>query len=128
MALLLDTHALIWWYFDNPKLSQVARSRISADDERVYVSAASAWEIATKARTGKMPEVAALAENFSTYLQHQSFHPLSISIVHARLAGAITSDHKDPFDRLIAAQAQSEGLGVVTADPAFRNLGVPIVW
>jgi PIN domain nuclease of toxin-antitoxin system len=128
MALLLDTHALVWWYFDHPKLSQAARARIAASEQTVYVSAASAWEIATKVRMGKMPEGRALAENLPVYLRAQAFQPLAVSIAHARLAGSISSPHKDPFDRLIAAQAQSESLAVVTCDPAFESLGVRIVW
>ncbi len=98
MALLLDTHALIWWLFDNPKLSRAARARLAAGEDPVYVSAASAWEIATKVRIGKMPEGRALAENFGLYLQLQSLQALPITVDHARLAGAISSPHKDPFD------------------------------
>jgi PIN domain nuclease of toxin-antitoxin system len=128
MPLLLDTHALIWWYFDSPKLSRAVYARLAANEERVYVSAASAWEIATKVRIGKMPEGGALAENFAAYLQIQSFQPLPISVAHARLAGAISSPHKDPFDRIIAAQAQSENLTLATVDPAFDSLGVTIFW
>ncbi len=128
MALLLDTHALIWWLFDNPKLSRAARARLAAGEDPVYVSAASAWEIATKVRIGKMPEGRALAENFGLYLQLQSLQALPITVDHARLAGAISSPHKDPFDRLIAAQAQIENLFVVTCDPAFQGLGVSILW
>ncbi len=128
MALLLDTHALIWWLFDNPKLSRAARARLAAGEDPVYVSAASAWEIATKVRIGKMPEGRALAENFGLYLQLQSLQALPITVDHARLAGAISSPHKDPFDRLIAAQAQIENLFVVTCDSAFQGLGVSILW
>ncbi|MGB8868606.1 MAG: type II toxin-antitoxin system VapC family toxin [Rhodomicrobium sp.] len=128
MPLLLDTHALIWWFFDNPKLSRAAYARIAANEEPVHVSAASAWEIATKVRIGKMPQGRALAENFSAYLQLQSFEPIPISVAHARLAGAFSSPHKDPFDRIIAAQAQCENLTVVTTDAAFQSLGVAIFW
>lgn len=128
MPLLLDTHALIWWFFDNPKLSRAAYARIAANEEPVHVSAASAWEIATKVRIGKMPQGRALAENFSVYLQLQSFEPIPISVAHARLAGAFSSPHKDPFDRIITAQAQCENLTVVTTDAAFRSLGVAIFW
>lgn len=128
MPLLLDTHALIWWFFDSPKLSRTAYARIAANQEPVHVSAASAWEIATKVRIGKMPLGRPLAENFAAYLQVQSFQPLPISIAHARLAGAISSPHKDPFDRLLAAQAQCENLTLVTADQAFNTLGVSILW
>jgi PIN domain nuclease of toxin-antitoxin system len=128
VALLLDTHALVWWFFDNPKLSRAAYARIGSSGEAVYVSAATAWEIATKVRIGKMPEGRALAENFAGYLQQQDFRPLPISVAHARLAGAISASHKDPFDRLLAAQAQCENFAVVTADPAFESLGVRIFW
>ncbi len=128
MALLLDTHALVWWYFDNPKLSRSARGRIAPIEETVYVSAAPAWEMTTKARIGKMREGRALAENLAAYLQDQAFQPLPVSIPHALLAGSISSPHKDPFDRLIAAQAQSESLAAVTCDRAFESLGVRIVW
>jgi PIN domain nuclease of toxin-antitoxin system len=126
--LLLDSVALIWWYGGNRKFSRSVRAQIEAGQDEVLVSAASVWEIATKVRQGRLPEAAALIEHFDDYLVEQEFTPLPVTIAHAKLGGSLASPHKDPFDRLIAAQAQLERLPVVTCDPAFTLLGVRILW
>ncbi len=126
--LLLDSVALIWWFTGNRKFSKPVRGLIEDEEGQVYVSAASAWEIATKVRQGKMPEAISLIEHFDDYLAEQDFIPLAIGVHHARLGGSLASAHKDPFDRLIAAQAQIEGLPVATCDAAFQTLGVRILW
>jgi PIN domain nuclease of toxin-antitoxin system len=126
--LLLDTHALLWWLLDSPELSATARAAIADPAQRVLVSAASAWELATKQRIGKLPEAGDIVTNLSAYLRKQRFEPLPISIDHALAAGRLPGPHRDPFDRMLMAQAQTEGADVVTADPVFRDYGVAVVW
>lgn len=92
------------------------------------MSAASGWEIATKARLGKLPEAGDVPENLAGYLRKAGFLELSISMAHARLAGSLPGGHRDPFDRILAAQAQIEGLPVVTRDPEIAHLGASTVW
>jgi PIN domain nuclease of toxin-antitoxin system len=128
MRVLLDTHTYFWWETNNPKLSAAARQSIAAADAEVLVSAVTAWELATKARFGKWPEAAEVAADIHAALQAEAFEPLPISLEHARVAGFLTSSHRDPFDRMLAAQAQVEGIPLVTADPVFRDLGVRVLW
>jgi PIN domain nuclease of toxin-antitoxin system len=128
MRILLDSAALIWWYCDPKKLSQPGYDAISAHTTGVFVSAATAWEIATKVRKGRLPEAARLIARFQDYLDEQEFVALPVTVAHAKLGGGLSSLHKDPFDRLIAAQAQIEDLPVVTCDAAFQGLGVRILW
>jgi PIN domain nuclease of toxin-antitoxin system len=126
--ILLDSAALIWWYREPRKLSRSSYNAILAKTGEVFVSAATAWEIATKVRKGKLPEAARLVERFEHYLEDQEFTPLAVTMAHAKLCGSLSSLHKDPFDRLIAAQAQIEDLAIVTCDSAFQGLGVRILW
>ena len=107
-------------------LSARARDSISAAENQVLVSAVTAWELATKARFGKWPEAADLAADIAAALQAEAFEPLPISLEHARMAGFLTSPHRDPFDRMLAAQAQVVPL--VTANPVFRGFGVRVLW
>ena len=120
MRLLLDTHALLWWLADDPTLSRAARRAIAAVESRVYVSAASAWEISIKRALGKLdapPDV-------EDQVEVSGFEPLSITIGHASAAGALPAHHDDPFDRMLIAQAMAEDLIVVTRDPRFAPYGV----
>lgn len=126
--LLLDTHALLWWLLDSPELGATARAAIADPAQRVLVSAASAWELATKQRIGKLPEAGDIVTNFSAYLRKQRFEPLPISAEHALAAGQLPGPHRDPFDRMLMAQAQIEGAAVVTTDPVFRDYGLAVVW
>ncbi len=126
--LLLDTHALLWWLLDSPELSATARAAIAQPDQRVLVSAASAWELGTKQRIGKLPEAGDIVANLSAYLRKQRFEPLPISIDHALAAGRLPGPHRDPFDRMLMAQAQTEGADVVTTDAVFRAYGLAVVW
>jgi PIN domain nuclease of toxin-antitoxin system len=129
LKLLLDTHALLWWWVDDPQLSATARRLIQAADSEVWVSAASAWEVATKQRLGKLPGMPSdLCANWLTLLQADGFQPLAITTAHALRAGRLSSDHRDPFDRMLAAQALSENATLVTTDPAFKTLGCAAVW
>ena len=127
-ALLLDTHALLWWLLDSPDLSATARAAIAAPSQRVLVSAASAWELGTKYRIGKLPEAQDIVVNFTQYLRKQRFEALPISAEHALAAGQLPGPHRDPFDRLLMAQAQIEGARLVTLDPVFRSYGLAVLW
>lgn len=128
MRLLLDTHALAWWLGDNPKLSRKAHDLIAAPSNAVFVSAASAWEIATKTRIGRWPEAMALASMFPGIVEANGFEPLAITVRHAMHAGALIAAHADPFDRMLAAQAELEEMTLVTADPAFAQFDAATLW
>ncbi len=128
MKLLLDTHALVWWWTDDARLPAAARAAIAAPGNIVHVSAVSAWEIATKHRVGKWPEVDQLIAEFSSLLRRSRFYPLTIAMEHAQRAGGLAGPHRDPFDRMLIAQAGLESLPVVTADPVFVAYGVPVIW
>jgi PIN domain nuclease of toxin-antitoxin system len=126
--LLLDTHALLWWLFDDPQLSPAARAAIAHRDNDCLVSAASAWEIATKHRIGKLAEAGDVPSRLTEYLRRANFQALPIALDHALEAGRIAHEHRDPFDRMIAAQARMEGLLVITVDPAIAALGARVLW
>jgi PIN domain nuclease of toxin-antitoxin system len=126
--LLLDTHAFIWWLSGSIRLPATVRSLIAQEDIVVFVSAASAWEIATKSRIGKMPEADGLSDQIPGILQEQGFRPLSVSVADGQRAGLLPSGHQDPFDRMLAAQALGRDMALATADPAFETFGVRVVW
>lgn len=128
MRLLLDTHALIWWLFDDPKLPDGARRTIADPGNRVLVSSASAWEVATKHRRGRLPEAGDLAERFEHYLARARFEALPISVAHALAAGRLPGPHKDPFDRVLVAQCHLERLPILTTDPVFADYGAEVLW
>lgn len=119
VSYLIDTHILLWWLFDDPKLGTNCREIIRNRDNRIIVSSASAWEIATKYRIGKLPEAKQLVEEYSQILHQAKFIELAITTVHALRAGSLPIAHRDPFDRMIMAQAELENLPVITYDTAF---------
>ena len=122
MRLLLDTHILLWWLAENPKLSMTARARI-AEAEIVYVSAASVWEMAIKVSTGKLRA----PEDLEKQLRRHGFEQLPVSVHHALGVATLPRHHADPFDRMLVAQASFESLTLVTADPQLAVYGVPIL-
>jgi PIN domain nuclease of toxin-antitoxin system len=128
MRLLLDTHTLLWWLDGDRRMSKRARTLVGRDAHEVFVSAASAWEITTKWRLGKLPGAADVAADVAGAVASQVFLPLSITIAHAQLAGQLTTTHRDPFDRMLAAQALVEGLPIVSNDEAFDLFGVIRLW
>lgn len=128
MRLLLDTHALLWWFTDDPRLTEPARQAIADTGNEIHVSAASAWEIATKQRLGKLDEVPQAAERFSELCAADGFLLLAVSHLHALRAGGYAVDHRDPFDRMLAAQSELEVVPLVTRDPAFAAFPVQTFW
>ena len=110
MQLLLDTHAFLWWLSGDNQLSAAARSAIGDDGNGIFVSAASAWEITTKYRIGKLPGVAAIVADLEGAIADQGFIGLPISLRHGQMAGALPGIHRDPFDRMLIAQAMLENL------------------
>jgi PIN domain nuclease of toxin-antitoxin system len=127
--LLLDTVAFIFWHADSPRLSQLARRLLLEAPQRpVYVSAASAFEIATKVRLGKLTVPPAILNDFAYVVEADGFRLLDVDAASAIRAGQLAGAHRDPFDRLIAAQALSIEAPVVTNDSAFAALGVAVVW
>jgi PIN domain nuclease of toxin-antitoxin system len=121
MNLLLDTHAFLWWDCDDSSHPESFRAAIAAPENSVYVSAASVWEIAIKRSTGKLD----FAGSVKDAVAEQGFLPLSISVAHAEQAGSLPPLHRDPFDRLLVAQAQLEGLTLVTVDEQILRYQVP---
>jgi PIN domain nuclease of toxin-antitoxin system len=128
VRLLLDTHVVVWWFLGDRRFPAATRALVDADDNTVFVSAASAWEITTKHRLGKMPEAANLVGNLFSFMAQCDFHPLPITVEHGHRAGLLPGAHKDPFDRMLAAQAIVEDMGLVTVDTALAGLGARVVW
>jgi PIN domain nuclease of toxin-antitoxin system len=128
VRLLLDTHALLWWAGGASQLSRPARAAITEEANDVYVSAASAWEIATKHRLGKLDRVGPLLDDLLGYLDDQDFRDLGIGVRHAQRAGTLPGPHRDPFDRMLIAQAQIEGLTLVSNETVFDRYGVRRLW
>lgn len=128
MKLLLDTHALIWWLAGDQALSQPARKAIADEVNTVLVSAASAMEVSTKFRLGKLAGAALLAQDFEAIIAAQGFTELPITVRHARMAGEMNIAHKDPFDRLLIAQAQADGMVLVSNEALFDSFAVRRIW
>ena len=124
---LLDTHTLVWWVEGRENLSTKARETIQDDDTVVLVSAASAWELAIKSRQGKFKS-RELSERLDEQILEEGFVALAISIEHAIRAGGLDSPHKDPFDRMLIAQAQIEDASVISKDKAFDHFAVRRIW
>lgn len=128
MSLLLDTHAFLWWVTDDRQLSQAARRAMADEGKDVLVSAASAWEIATKHRIGKLPEAETLAGNIVGAVVDQGFEGLSVTIEDAAQAGVLPGPLRDPFDRMLIAQALSRDLVVISNEDIFDGYGVRRIW
>jgi PIN domain nuclease of toxin-antitoxin system len=124
---LLDTHALVWWLEEKEKLSSRARAIIADPETVVFVSAASAWELAIKARIGKFKSPQ-LVRNLGRAIQDEDFVELPISVEEALRAGRLTGPHSDPFDRMLVAQAQANDIPVVSVDKCFDDYGVSRLW
>jgi PIN domain nuclease of toxin-antitoxin system len=128
VRLLLDTHAFLWWVADDAALSARARTAIADPGNQCLLSAASAWEIAIKVSIGKLSLGGDVRRFVPDQLSANGFDPLPISVAHATRVSTLPFHHRDPFDRLLAAQALEERVAVVSADPIFRKYGVKRVW
>jgi PIN domain nuclease of toxin-antitoxin system len=128
LKLLLDTQAVLWWFNGHQALSTAARSAIGDQENQVFVSTVSAMGIATKHRLGKLPQAAAIEARFEAMIADQAFTPLGINLPHALLAGRLALAHKDPFDRLLIAQALLDNLALVSNEAIFDAAGVSRVW
>ena len=128
MRVLLDTHALLWWLFDDPQLSNPVREVIKSIDTQVFASSASAWEIATKHRLGKLPEAQEASRNLPALLRAARIDALPITMEHAIVAGSLARPHRGPFDRMLIAQAMIEEMAIITSDSEFAQFDVKIIW
>jgi PIN domain nuclease of toxin-antitoxin system len=128
MDLLLDTHTFLWWLAGAEALSGAARTAIADEGNNVHISAASVWEIARKHRLGKLPGVSAIAMNLEETIAGQGFNRLPISVRHGQIAGALPGPHRDPFDRMLIAQAMVENLVLVSNEQPFDAYGVRRLW
>jgi len=124
---LLDTHIFLWWLFNSPRLPAEIKRVIEDISNPVYVSAASVWEISTKFRIGKLPEASSVAKNVPLWISKAGFQPLAITSEHAQLAGSWNVDHRDPFDRMLASQAQLEKMDFATVDPAMEIFPIKFI-
>jgi PIN domain nuclease of toxin-antitoxin system len=125
---LFDTHALIWWFSDDPSLPQTVRGIIADTDNTLLVSAASAWELAIKYQQGKLRKAADLVSNFSSRIEGEGFQLLPISAEHGIRAGLLPGPHKDPFDRMLIAQSQAENIPIISNEAVFEAYGVRRLW
>ncbi len=122
--LLLDTHAILWWLSDAPQLGESARKAIADPQNLVYVSAASIWEASIKSAMGKLT----VSDDLDSIVEEEGFIPLPISLYHGKQAGRLPKHHHDPFDRMLIAQAQAEGLKLVTKDKQIALYGIDLLW
>ena len=125
MRLLVDTHALLWWLTDNPRLAYTAKTAISNPDNDVFVSACIGYEIAYKQRLGRLP---ALPGSLPRRLERDGIDTMPVSLAHALAAAALPGPHRDPWDRIMMAQARAEGCRVVTLDRVFSDYKIPVLW
>ena len=127
MNLLIDTHVLLWWWTEEEQLSSRAMAAILDSRNRSYVSAAVAWELAIKVNLGKL-DARDVVSNLKQLLMEEGFRRLAISTDHALLAGLLPMLHRDPFDRMLVAQAQALNSPIVSADAIFDRYGAQRIW
>lgn len=128
MDLILDTHALVWLLLGHEEFGNQQRSKIENPENRIFLSAVSGFEIANKHRTGRFPDAPPILELMDQRFANFDWIHLPVELQHARLAGTIASPHKDPFDRLLAAQSMIENIPVMTVDRRLAELGARVVW
>ncbi|MBC7104238.1 MAG: type II toxin-antitoxin system VapC family toxin [Parvibaculum sp.] len=128
MRLLLDTHTFIWWMTNDRALPASARRMIGDEDNEIFLSAATAWEMAIKHKIGKLPIVAGFIADVPGAMEAEGFVELPVSVVHGQMAGALDGHHKDPFDRMLIAQALCEDLTLVSNETRFDAYGITRLW
>jgi PIN domain nuclease of toxin-antitoxin system len=128
VRLLLDTHAFLWWLAGDSALSTPARNAITDEANEIFISAASAWEMTTKHRIGKLPSLDPIAADIEAAITGQGFQALPISMRHGQVAGALSGPHRDPFDRMLIAQAMLDDLVLVSNEEPFDAYGVRRLW
>jgi PIN domain nuclease of toxin-antitoxin system len=128
VSYLLDTHTLIWWLSNDERLSTQAKFLLDDDTSRCVVSAVTAYELGIKVQNGKLELARGILENFQAILDSNEFQRLSISIEHSLLAARLPTDHRDPFDRLLAAQAITERFDLLTVDTRIADMGARVIW
>jgi PIN domain nuclease of toxin-antitoxin system len=128
MKLLVDTHTLFWVTMDTEKLSTVAKQALNDEANDIFVSVASAWDVAIKVGLGKWADARDLLNEFETYVELSGFDILPISIEHVRTAGLLNSSHRDPFDQLLVAQAMTEQIALVSSDTKIIGMGADVIW
>ena len=128
MRLLLDTHALIWWLAGSNRLPVAAQRAIADDENDKLISAASAWEITTKVRLGKLPGAEEFAEDVADAIAGEGFEALPITVDDAARAGSLPGPHRDPFDRILIAQTLSGNLVLISSESLFDRYGVRRLW
>ena len=128
MRLLLDTRAFLWWLAGSERLSQQARQAIANEANDVLVSAASAWEIATKHRLGKLRNAEIVALDTAGAISGQGFEELAITVDDAGRAGELPGPHRDPFDRMLISQALARNLILISIETLFDQYGVRRLW
>jgi PIN domain nuclease of toxin-antitoxin system len=127
VRVLVDTQVLFWWYGEPAKLSRVAVSTINDGSNTIFISAATAWELSIKSALGKLDALPLVME-LARYLSEEGFIELPISISHATRAGLLPSHHRDPFDRLLVAQAQELSIPIVSSDRWLDRYGILRLW
>ncbi|WP_320197130.1 type II toxin-antitoxin system VapC family toxin [Agrobacterium rosae] len=128
MKYLLDTHILLWWLSADEQLSVQARSIVADAENDIYVSAASAWEIATKFAKGRLPTASLILPDFEGVIQQEGFIELPINSAHMVRSAMLPGEHRDPFDRILAAQAIIENMALISIDEKMPSLGVLTRW
>lgn len=125
---LLDTHALLWYWTEPERLSKRVIDILLDDNNDIYVSSASVWEMATKHRKGKLGQANIILQNFAKLVSDSDFKTLSINWQHAKLSGEYALNHADPFDRMLVAQAQIENLQLISCDKEIQNFPILLIW
>jgi PIN domain nuclease of toxin-antitoxin system len=128
LRLLLDTHTLLWWLIKNPSLSPRAQGLLEDKEHTIFVSAVSAWEMATKVRLGRLDVAAEVVQNFFWYIERERFQAIPVNVEHGIRAGLLPGPHKDPFDRMLIAQAIAENIPIVSNDRALDGYGINRLW
>jgi len=128
VRLLLDTHAFLWWLAGDPQLSATAKAALANPANEIFVSAVSAWEIATKFRLGKLPGAEVVAADIAAAIASQDFIELPVTVPQGQLAGSLAPPHRDPFDRMLIAQSLLEHMPLVSIEAVFDHYGVQRYW